>query len=426
MRTGIGAGECDETPVRRSARQAGREPSPPQSPLPGQPPAEPTLSQMLLMMDERHRMSMTQIMREFGAHVQNNQAPPHQPGRSKLNDFQRTQPPKFTFASDPLEADDWLRTMEKKLELAHIDEADKVNFATHYLEGPANVWWDNLKEIRFEAGQVIPWTEFKDDFRKAHIPASLMKIKQQEFLALTQGHMTISEYLIKFNNLARYARDDANTEEKKKDRFLHGMHQALKTQLSVLQFPDFQAMVNTALIAEREHRHVFDSHKRKFDSSKPQFERNNNYNNRNRNWQPNHRTPAPAPAPAAPAAVQPAWTQPKRDDNSNKFYTRRPVQEDYKKTNACFKCGKQGHYIAQCPEGNGSNSSAIKPSLTARVHHMAAEEVHEMPRDEIGMCTVTFMITLNFIRTRSFHLLLPRVFHKAFLFVALFFWLIFG
>ena len=42
-------------------------------------------------------------------------------------------------------ADDWLRTMEKKLDIAHVDEQDKVPFATHYLEGPANMWWDNQK-----------------------------------------------------------------------------------------------------------------------------------------------------------------------------------------------------------------------------------------------------------------------------------------
>ena len=387
MRSPTGASGSDVAPVHRSACQAGVEPPPPQSPPPAAPAAEPTPSQLLLMMDERHRQSMTQIMREFGAQMQN-QATPQYPGRSKLNDFQRTQPPKFSFATDPLEADDWLRTMEKKLEIARIDEQDKVIFATHYLEGPANVWWDNLREIRFEEGQVIPWIEFKDDFRKAHIPASLMKIKQQEFLALTQGNLSIGEYLTKFNNLARYARDDANTEEKKKDRFLHGMHQALKTQLSVLQFADFQAMVNIALIAEKEHRTVFDSHKRKYDSYKPQSDRNNN--NRPRNWQPNYR----APTPAAPRAVQPAWTQPKRDDN-NKFYTRRPVMDDYKKTNACFKCGKPGHFIASCPEMNNNRgynangSNAIKPSLPARVHHMAAGEVQEMPREEIGTCTTT-------------------------------------
>jgi hypothetical protein len=77
--------------------------------------------------------------------------------------------------------------------------------------------------------------------------------------------MSVSEYLNLFNNLSRYACDDTNTDEKKKDRFLYGLHQAIKTQLSVLQFPDFQAMVNTTLISEKEHRSIYEGHKRKFE-----------------------------------------------------------------------------------------------------------------------------------------------------------------
>ena len=178
----------------------------------------------MMMMDERHNQHLTQIMREFGTYMQAQSAQnAPRTGHSKLQDFQRTQPPKFSFADDPLEANDWLRTMGKKLELARVDEHDKVLFATHYLEGPANVWWDNQKDTRGD-GPAVTWAGFQEAFRKAHIPSSLIKMKQQEFLALTQGSKSISEYLTKFNNLARYAPEDTNTEEKKKDRFLQGMH----------------------------------------------------------------------------------------------------------------------------------------------------------------------------------------------------------
>ena len=92
MRPNSGASGSQETPVRRSARQAGEDPVPPQPPPP--PPAqEPSLSQFMMMMDERHNQHLTQIMREFGTYMQA-QGAPHA-GRSKLQDFQRTQPPKF-------------------------------------------------------------------------------------------------------------------------------------------------------------------------------------------------------------------------------------------------------------------------------------------------------------------------------------------
>ena len=66
---------------------------------------------------------------------------------SKLSDFQRTKHPSFSQVIDPLDADDWLRTIEKKLEIARTKEGDKVPFATHYLEGNAAIWWENEKAM---------------------------------------------------------------------------------------------------------------------------------------------------------------------------------------------------------------------------------------------------------------------------------------
>ena len=72
----------------------------------------------------------------------------NQPGyHSKLSDFQRTKPPSFSQAIDPLDADDWLRTMEKKLEVAQTYEGDKVPFVTNYLEVAATIWWENEKAM---------------------------------------------------------------------------------------------------------------------------------------------------------------------------------------------------------------------------------------------------------------------------------------
>ena len=123
---------------------------------------------------------------------------------SKLSDFQRTKPPSFSQVIYPLDAADWLRTIEKKLEIARTEEGDKVPFATHYLKGVATIWWDNAKAM-WPADVEITWTKYMDHFRKYHIPTKIMKIKKREFPALTQGSMMVSEYLNKFNHLARYA-----------------------------------------------------------------------------------------------------------------------------------------------------------------------------------------------------------------------------
>ncbi|XP_073363175.1 uncharacterized protein [Aegilops tauschii subsp. strangulata] len=192
---------------------------------------------------------------------------------SKLLDFQRTKPPSFSQVIDPLEADDLLRTIEKKLEIARTKEADKVPFATHYLEGSATIWWDNAKAM-WPADDEITWGKFKDHFCKYHIPAGILKIKQREFLALTQGSLSVSEYLHKFTHLARYSLYDVVTEERKIYRFLGGRNQHLRCTLSMFGFPDFQTLVNKALIAKREDKLVHDNkpanndHKRNFEPKK--------------------------------------------------------------------------------------------------------------------------------------------------------------
>ena len=156
---------------------------------------------------------------------------------------------------NPLEADDWLQTIEKKLEIAHTEEDDKVPFATHYLEGAAAIWWENAKAM-WPADEEITWSKFKEQFRKYHIPTGVMKTKQREFLALIQGNQSVGEYLQKFNHLDCYSLYDVATEERKIDRFLGGLNPQLRCTLSMLDFLDFQTLVNKAFIAEREHKRI--------------------------------------------------------------------------------------------------------------------------------------------------------------------------
>ena len=46
---------------------------------------------------------------------QNQQQPPHQPSRDKHWEFMSHRPPVFSHAADPLEVEDWLKTVEKML-----------------------------------------------------------------------------------------------------------------------------------------------------------------------------------------------------------------------------------------------------------------------------------------------------------------------
>ena len=106
------------TPVRRSARQAGHSPEP-YVPPPPPPPNPPSTEQIMRMFEERRNNDLIEILRSVQAMVgQNGNQNGHY---SKLSDFQRTNPPSFSQVVDPLDADDWLRTIERKLEIASTE-----------------------------------------------------------------------------------------------------------------------------------------------------------------------------------------------------------------------------------------------------------------------------------------------------------------
>jgi hypothetical protein len=57
---------------------------------------------------------------------------------------------------------------------------------------------------------------------------------------ITQGSMTVKEYLNQFTQLSRYAMDDVNTDEKKQDMFLNGLNDEIQFELLNTNYEDFQ------------------------------------------------------------------------------------------------------------------------------------------------------------------------------------------
>ena len=110
----------------------------------------------------------------------NGSAPPQV--RDKWGEFLKGHPPVFKHSTNPLQADDCLRAIERQLEIAQCDDKEKVLYASRQLQGAALDWWDSFRFGRTEANP-ITWPEFCSAFRSHHMPMGLMKLKK-EFLAL--------------------------------------------------------------------------------------------------------------------------------------------------------------------------------------------------------------------------------------------------
>jgi hypothetical protein len=139
------------------------------------PPPPPTLEQVLIM-----QAQLLQTMQQTLVSMQ--AAPPQAPSpplRDRLGEFQCTKPPTFSQAMEPMDADDWLKVVEKKLRVVQCSDREKVMLTSHQLSGPAADWWDAYVEAH-EEPKSINWPKSRAAFRTHHIPQGV-KLKKKEF-----------------------------------------------------------------------------------------------------------------------------------------------------------------------------------------------------------------------------------------------------
>jgi hypothetical protein len=105
-------------------------------------PPQPTLEQV-----QATQAQILQTMQQTMVNMQASQplAPPPPP-RDRFGDFQHTKPPTFSHAVEPMDVDDWLKSIEKKLQVVQCNNREKVLLSSHKLSGPAADWWDAYVE----------------------------------------------------------------------------------------------------------------------------------------------------------------------------------------------------------------------------------------------------------------------------------------
>ncbi|KAK1693754.1 hypothetical protein QYE76_010451 [Lolium multiflorum] len=331
---------------------------------------------------------------------------------SKLKNFQNTNPPIFSKTEEPLDADDWLQTMENNLEVAGVEAAEKVLFATHYLSGPARAWWTSARAMN--AGQMMTWEDFKLKFSKYHVPQGLIKKMRDEFRELKQGRMSVVEYRDRFHSVNA---PDETTNEKRKERFLNGLHDEMQTLLVNIPFADLEALVDSAIQMEGKLHQANENRKRRMMNQNGPYHTQKYRNNSSGGFTPRHNKP--------PAQnYRPNYTNnnggpPKTGGNNNNSHHNNnnhnsnnnngnntntnpgprtgsnaiPVTPKDKSIVNCYECGVVGHYSNECPKRlakiAGNPAAPAQRRFAARrnqnnnngrLYNMTATEAQEAPQ----------------------------------------------
>jgi hypothetical protein len=256
-----------------------------------------------------------------------------------LVDFRRHDPPQFHGESEPEKADLWLQEIEKFFEVLRCPDGVKVTYASYLLLGDAEYWWKGTRQIVEANNQEITWEVFRTKFLDKYFPRSARTAKEQEFLNLKQGGMTIGEYAAKFESLAKYFRffQDQVDEDWLCERFEGGLKHSIKESVLPLEIRQFQPLVEKCRKIETMKESVVNQgngggpsrskystqgwNQRGKQPYKKPYSRPSGNNQNQRPYRPN-----------APAVGNGS------NRNQNQESTRR-----------CFKCGKPDHFADTCP-----------------------------------------------------------------------------
>src|SRR3954468_10474624 len=299
-----------------------------------EPPPPPSAAE-ILMEAEKNRRDQTRLLEL----IEQNTARQRNVVVS-IQDFILLNPPVFECSSEPLEADDWLRSIGRKLDTAHVAPDDRFIFATYFLEGAAAEWWEKYVAMQPD-GHLVTWQEFCVAFRGYHLLDELMERKKEELCNLTQGEMSIHEYVREFNRLARYAQDDITIDARKQARFRKGLIPILRHDLNLIELSTFEDLVNRSFRAEHGNEIFEESRKHALElapssSSRPQ---------KRRIWIPTSVIPQNLLQRRPPNISHPPQhiVPPRNDD----VLPSNPASSSSGRV--CFTCGLTGHYFRQCP-----------------------------------------------------------------------------
>ena len=121
----------------------------------------------------------------------------------------------------------------------------RVNCATQLLSDRAMTWWETVQLKR--ATETLTWSDFKTEFENQFYSKYHRKVKEQEFLALRQGDISVLEYERRFHDLSLFAPHYVPTEEHMIEKLRDGLRQDLRQGLIALRFKSVRELIEACI-----------------------------------------------------------------------------------------------------------------------------------------------------------------------------------
>ncbi|XP_058783569.1 uncharacterized protein LOC131658274 [Vicia villosa] len=288
-------------------------------------------------------------------------------GSRSLVTFQRENPPVFKGTHDPDGALDWLKELERIFRVMDCTPAQKVRYGTHILAKEADDWWlEMLARLEF-SGEEVTWNVFRREFLRKYYPEDVRGKKEIEFLELTQGNKSVTEYAAKFTELIKFYPhfDGEGAEFSKCIKFQNGLRSEIKKAVGYQKIRLFSDLVDSCRIFEEDsnahHKMVSDRR------GKNQQSRGKPYHAGKGKQRVTHgQRSSGGDAPSRIVCFK--CGQPGHKNNACTADARKcfrcgklghAMSDCKQKDMVCFTCGEEGHIGSQCPKKKAQSGGKV-------------------------------------------------------------------
>ncbi|XP_062116236.1 uncharacterized protein LOC133830299 [Humulus lupulus] len=297
--------------------------------------------------------------------------------------FRKQQPSVFEGSADPIKAEQWMSMLNTILDFMKVVGSERVACAAYMFREDARIWWEVVGQTKDV--NLLSWEEFQTLFNEKYYNDAIRAAKADEFMRLLQGSLSVTEYALRFDRLAKFAKELVPTDGTRRERFLQGLQPRLARDVritTVAGVTTYAQVVEKALTAESAEIKIWRDNAARRDFRRP----GSPFVGSGRGVGPSdQKRKVPDTFPVPGSDRRPRGITMGRPGSSEAWKTRPECPKCKKRhlgecrAKACFLCGVVGHLKKDCPQIGKKEPRKVDSSTPARVFTLTQAEAEASP-----------------------------------------------